>query len=174
VTGRAPASPRDRIARGAAGDLVTPQQGSGSPAEPASPPEVARARPDRAEARAASAARRELGARAEAAVAGYLAAQGLEILAVNARIGRLEIDVVARDGPVIAIVEVRTRGPGSYQRGLDSIDARKRALVRRAGERMWRARFAKVRGIERMRFDAASVTFLPSGEALVEHVKAAF
>ena len=133
-----------------------------------------RARPDRAEARATSARRRELGARAEAAVAAHLAAQGLEILAVNVRVGRLEIDVVARDGPVVAIIEVRTRGPGSYQRGLDSIDARKRALVRRAGERLWRARFSKIRDVERMRFDAASVTFLPSGEALVEHVKAAF
>lgn len=117
---------------------------------------------------------REAGARAEAAVAAYLAAQGLEILGLNTRVGRLEIDVLARDGPVVAVVEVRTRGPGSYVRALDSIDRRKRALVRRAGERLWRARFSKMRGVERMRFDAAAVTFLPSGEALVEHIKAAF
>jgi putative endonuclease len=119
-------------------------------------------------------ARRALGARAEDAVVAHLAAQGVEIVARNARVGRLEIDVVARDGPVIVIIEVRTRGAGSYVRALDSIDASKRARVRRAGERLWRATFSRVRGVERMRFDAASVTFLPSGEATVEIVKAAF
>jgi putative endonuclease len=119
-------------------------------------------------------ARMALGSRAEAAVAAYLAEQGLEILARNMRVGRLEIDVIARDGPVIAVIEVRTRGAGSYVRALDSIDASKRARVRRAGERLWRARFSRMRGIERMRFDAASVTFLPDGGLRVEHVKAAF
>lgn len=119
-------------------------------------------------------ARRALGARAEDAVVAYLAAQGVEVLARNARVGRLEIDVIARDGPVIAIIEVRTRGAGSYVRALDSIDAGKRARVRRAGEQLWRARFSRVRGVERMRFDAASVTFLPDGEISVEHIKAAF
>jgi putative endonuclease len=92
---------------------------------------------------------------------------------VNVRVGKLEIDVIARDGPVVVIVEVRTRGPGSYVRALDSIDARKRARVRRAGERLWRERFSRTPGLERMRFDAAAVTFLPSGEALVEHIRAA-
>ncbi|WP_437784936.1 YraN family protein [Sorangium sp. So ce1097] len=104
----------------------------------------------------------------------YLAAQGIEVVARNARVGRLEIDVIARDGPVIAIIEVRTRGAGSYVRALDSIDAGKRARVRRAGAQLWRARFSRVRGVERMRFDAASVTFLPDGEAHVELIKAAF
>ncbi|WP_437960066.1 YraN family protein [Sorangium sp. So ce119] len=119
-------------------------------------------------------ARRALGARAEDAVVAYLAAQGIEVVARNARVGRLEIDVIARDGPVIAIIEVRTRGAGSYVRALDSIDAGKRARVRRAGEQLWRARFSRVRGVERMRFDAASVTFLPNGETKIEHIKAAF
>jgi putative endonuclease len=59
-------------------------------------------------------------------------------------------------------------------RALDSIDAKKRARVRLAGERLWRARFSRMRGVERMRFDAASVSFLPGGEAVVEIVKAAF
>ncbi|MGK3964372.1 YraN family protein [Sorangium sp. So ce1667] len=123
---------------------------------------------------AAGHARRALGARAEEAVVAHLAAQGIEVIARNARVGRLEIDVVARDGPVIAIIEVRTRGAGSYVRALDSIDASKRARVRRAGEQLWRARFSRVHGVERMRFDAASVTFLPTGGVEIEIVKAAF
>ncbi len=96
------------------------------------------------------------------------------MLARNTRVGRLEIDLIARDGPVIVVVEVRTRGEGSWQRALDSIDARKRARIRRAGEQLWRERFASESGLERMRFDAASVTFLPGGGIVVEHVKAAF
>lgn len=77
--------------------------------------------------------RSALGAAAEDAVAKYLIARGLEVVARNARVGRLEIDLIARDGPVIAVVEVRTRGPTSWQRALDSIDAQKRARIRRAG-----------------------------------------
>lgn len=118
--------------------------------------------------------RKALGTAAEDAVASYLVARGLEVLARNTRVGRLEIDLIARDGPVIAVIEVRTRGASSWQRALDSIDARKRARVRRAGERLWRERFASASGIERMRFDAASVTFLPGGGIDVEYVKAVF
>lgn len=128
----------------------------------------------RPKAAARSTPQQELGARAEAAVAAHLAAHGLEILGINVRVGRLEIDVIARDGEVIVIVEVRTRGPGSYVRALDSIDAPKRARVRRAGERLWRERFSRMPGVERMRFDVAAVAFLPGGEAIVEHVRAAF
>ncbi|MCC6557819.1 MAG: YraN family protein [Polyangiaceae bacterium] len=169
--GRARARPGARTARRPAGDEPNsdPHVNATQETSPADPRRPAGSAAFRAEV----AARKERGARAEAAVAAYLAAQGLEILGMNVRVGRLEIDVVARDGPVIAIVEVRTRGEGSYLRGLDSIDARTRMLVRRAGERLWRARFSRVAGVERMRFDAAAVTFLPDGEAVVEHVKAA-
>lgn len=103
----------------------------------------------------------------------HLEAEGLEILAVNLRVGRLELDVVARDGPVIVIVEVRVRGPGAWQRALDSIDAKKRARLRKAGERLWRERFARDARVERMRFDAAAVELSPDGGARVEIVRAA-
>lgn len=118
--------------------------------------------------------RHVIGARAEDAVAAHLAQLGLVIIGRNVRVGRAEIDLIARDGPVIAIVEVRTRGASAYQRALDSIDPRKQARLRAAGERLWRERFVHDRTIERMRFDAAAVTFLPDGGALVEHVRAAF
>jgi putative endonuclease len=117
---------------------------------------------------------REIGARAERAVAAHLEAAGLEILALNLRVGRLELDVVARDGPVIAVVEVRSRGPGAWVRPFDSVDARKRERVRRAGERLWRDRFAGDARVERMRFDLAGVELLADGGARIEIVKAAF
>jgi putative endonuclease len=98
-----------------------------------------------------------VGARAEQQVAAYLAQAGLEILAVNLRVGRFELDIVARDGEVIAVVEVRARGPGSWLRPLDSVDRKKRERVRRAGERLWRDRFAGDASVARMRFDLAAV-----------------
>jgi putative endonuclease len=114
------------------------------------------------------------GAWAEDAAARALVASGLVLLERNLRVGRLEIDLVLRDGPVIVVVEVRTRGPGSWQRALDSIDPKKRARIRKAGERLWRERYAGDSGVERMRFDACAVELLPDGDARVEHVRAAF
>lgn len=114
------------------------------------------------------------GDRAERAAADWLVAQGFELLATNLRVGRFEIDLVLRDGPVIICVEVRTRGPGSWTGALRSIDAKKRARLRAAGERLWLERFARDASIERLRFDAAAVELLLDGSARVEHIKAAF
>ena len=104
----------------------------------------------------------------------YLAAQGVEILGTNVRAGRLEIDVLARDGEVIVVVEVRSRGSGAWVRAFDSIDWRKRQRIRNAGERLWRSRFAKRTDVHRMRFDCASVSFDADGTAHVEYVRSAF
>jgi putative endonuclease len=118
--------------------------------------------------------RSEDGRRAEAAVVAYLRAQGLAIVATNLRLSHLEIDVVARDGPVIVIVEVRTRGAGAWTTAFGSIDSQKRVRIRRAGERLWNRRYKHDQSVERMRFDAASVTFMPDGTPNVEYVRAAF
>lgn len=117
---------------------------------------------------------REIGARAEQLVAAHLASLGLQILATNLRVGRLELDLVARDGAVIAVVEVRARGGGSWLRPLDSVDAGKQARIRRAGERLWRDRFAGDARVERMRFDVAAVDLDAEGAPAIEIVKAAF
>lgn len=118
--------------------------------------------------------RRALGSRAEQAVLAHLEAQGVEILAVNLRVGHLELDLVAREGPVIVVIEVRTRGPGAWVRALDSVDAKKRERLRRAAEGLWRRRFARDPTVERMRFDVAAVDLDDGGGARVEIVKAAF
>jgi putative endonuclease len=97
---------------------------------------------------------------------------GVEVLDRNVRVGRLEIDLVAREGRVVALVEVRTRGAGSWQRPLDSIDAKKRARLVAAGERLWRERFREDPRVDRLRFDAATVTFDDDGAASVEYVRA--
>lgn len=88
--------------------------------------------------------------------------------------GRYEIDLLARDGSVIVVVEVRARGRGARVRALDSIDSAKRARLRRAAEWLWRDRFAKDPRLERVRFDCVAVTFDEADEPVVEYVRAAF
>lgn len=89
----------------------------------------------------------------------------------NLRLGALELDLVARLGELVAIVEVRSRGPGAWQSGHASVDPTKRQRLRRAGWRLWRR--LRHSGVGRLRFDTASVRF--SGElALVDYVTAAF
>lgn len=113
------------------------------------------------------------GRAAEDAVAAWLVAHGFTIVATNLRVGHYELDVVARSGPLIVVVEVRTRGARAWTTGFGSLDAGKRRRIRLAGERLWQRRYRKDASAERLRFDAASVTFV-DGESVVEYVPAAF
>jgi putative endonuclease len=116
--------------------------------------------------------RQARGRRAEAAVEDYLVVAGFEIVGRNVRLGALEIDLIARRGPLAVIVEVRSRGAGSFQGGLESITPRKQATLLRAAERAWHERIAKIPGIERMRIDVAAVTF-DGSETRVEYIEGA-
>ncbi|MBN1607554.1 MAG: YraN family protein [Polyangiaceae bacterium] len=118
--------------------------------------------------------RHDLAVAAERAVSEYLVARGYEIVASNLRMGYLELDLVARKGQVVAVVEVRTRGPRAWTTGLGSMGPLKRQRIRRAGERLWQRRYRNDDSVERMRFDAASVRFDARGVASVEYVIAAF
>ena len=116
--------------------------------------------------------RRARGLRAESAVADYLIARGFTLLAQGLRLGKLEIDLVARLGALVAVVEVRTRGSASWQGALASVGPRKRAHLLEASERLWREKLAQDRGIERFRIDVAGVTFA-GGETRIEYVEGA-
>jgi Holliday junction resolvase-like predicted endonuclease len=89
-------------------------------------------------------------------------------------VGKLELDIVARAGRVIAVVEVRARGAGAWTSGFGSIDGRKRRLIRRAGERLWQRHYKHDESVDRLRFDAASVEFDSDGTERVTYVIAAF
>jgi len=117
--------------------------------------------------------RHRTGQAAEAAVAAWLTSQGFTVLARNLRVGRDELDIVARQGALIAVVEVRTRGAGAWTSGFGSIGRQKRLRIRRAGARLWDRELRSDPTIERLRYDAASVTFR-DGEPHIEYVPAAF
>lgn len=94
----------------------------------------------------------------------------MEILDRNWRAGRRELDLVARDGDVVAFVEVKTRGPGPAA-PLEAIGRAKRRDLRRAAE----AWIHGHPGVGReFRFDAVGVRLLPGEPPEVEHVRAAF
>ncbi len=110
---------------------------------------------------------------AEQHVAAYLVRCGFQIVATNLRVGHLELDIVARQGGLIVVVEVRMRSPRAWTHGLSSVDGKKRFHVRRAGERLWQRRYRHDPSAERLRFDVASVS-LVEGELKLEYVPAAF
>ncbi len=115
-----------------------------------------------------------VGLQAEKAAAAHLAAQGLVLLAANVRVGRYEIDLIAREGDVLVVVEVRARGTNAFARALDSVDARKRGRIRAAAKHIWRSRYANDSRYERMRFDCVAVNIDEDGVSHIEHVRAAF
>ena len=117
--------------------------------------------------------RARLGQRAEEAVARYLEAAGCVIVGRNLRLGRLELDIVARRAELVLVVEVRTRGAGAWTTGLGSLSHAKRERIRRAGQRLWRDRYKGDPTVERLRFDAASVRF-DGAHADIDYVVAAF
>jgi putative endonuclease len=112
------------------------------------------------------------GKRAELAVADYLTGCGFSVLDSNVRAGRLEVDLIARRGPLVVMVEVRTRGGGSFASALASVTRTKRRRLLQAAERLWRERIAKMDGVTRVRIDVAAVTF-EGDETLVEYVEGA-
>lgn len=105
----------------------------------------------------------EKGDDAEARAAEHLAQAGLCVVGRNVRVGRGEIDVVARDGDVVVFVEVRRRK--TRVDALESIGPRKQALLARSGA-WWLARHAPQ---ARARFDVVVVV----GNR-IEHIVDAF
>ena len=112
--------------------------------------------------------RQERGKAAEVAVAAALEAEGFTIVALNLRLGHLELDIVARCAELVVVVEVRSRGPGARTTGFGSISATKRDRIRRAAKRLWRDRYMLDPTVCRLRLDAASVTFR-GGQAQISY-----
>ena len=112
----------------------------------------------------------DIGRLGETLAARYLARAGCRILARNWRAGRLELDLVVRDGRTIAFVEVKTRRPGP-QAPAEAVDRRKRRRLRRAAGR-WIAEHPGTRGD--YRFDVVAVTLGADGRARIRHLRGAF
>lgn len=104
---------------------------------------------------------------AESLVSDLLVGRGWTILDRRLRVGRLEVDVVARLGDVVALVEVRGRRVDGWVSGFDSIDPRKRKRLIVAARALWSRRFCADESVRIVRIDVASVTWR-DGAPLVE------
>ena len=76
--------------------------------------------------------RRSFSQQGEDLAARYLRKHGYEILDRNVRLGRYEIDIIARDGDTIAFVEVKTRKSDGYAAPEEKVTPEKRRHIRHA------------------------------------------
>jgi len=121
-----------------------------------------------------SSSRHARGREAEEAAAVRLQANGFRILWRNLRIGPLELDLVAKKGDLVVVVEVRTRGPGSFEKPLASISRTKRRTILRAVSALWKGRISKMPEVARIRIDVAAVTHDGAGAMTMEWIAGAF
>ncbi|HEY3279529.1 MAG TPA: YraN family protein [Gemmatimonadales bacterium] len=110
--------------------------------------------------------RHRRGLAAEEQAIRYLQSRGWEIAAHRFRVGRIEIDLVARRGPVVAFVEVKARRGEGFGSPLEAITGAKRREIVKAA-RVWVDRCGRPSDI--YRFDCIALT----GNKL-EHVEDAF
>jgi putative endonuclease len=114
---------------------------------------------------------KELGDRGEEIAARHLERAGWTILDRNFRIGRKEIDLVARRGDIVAFVEVKTRAGPGYGHPLEAITWKKRREIQQVAAG-WIDRRAP--GEVVFRFDAVAVTFARGAPPTVDHVEDAW
>lgn len=113
--------------------------------------------------------RAELGRRGENATAALLEERGFAIVARNARVGRLEIDLIATRGRLLVFCEVKTRRTDAYGSPVEAITRDKAVRVRRAGYAWARD---NARGMK-LRFDAAAVV-MRGGDISIDYYEDAF
>jgi len=96
----------------------------------------------------------------------YLLSRGWEVVAHRFRAGRIELDVVARRGSLVAFIEVKARRDGAFGSPFEAVTgAKRRELVRAA--RVWVDRFGRPTDV--YRFDCIGLT-----DNTLEHLEDAF
>jgi putative endonuclease len=116
--------------------------------------------------------RQQIGQAAEDAAVTFLESQGLAILLRNFRRRTGELDVVARDGDTLIIVEVRTRSSEQFGGAAASVDFRKRRRLLRAAAQLLQIR--PDLGKLKVRFDVIVVRQPLSARPRLEWIKHAF
>jgi putative endonuclease len=96
------------------------------------------------------------GALGENIAALYLQLGGCTILERNYRFEHVEIDLIVRDGPCVAFVEVKTRRSTAFGDALDAVSRDKLRNVRRAARKYLLAAPAGARASE-YRFDLVAL-----------------
>jgi putative endonuclease len=117
--------------------------------------------------------RQKLGRAAEEVAARHLVGRGWRLLGRNVRVGRGELDIIARRGRILAFVEVKARRTSTCGAPEDAIDLRKRRQVARLAELWLAARPWQLLGVDEVRFDVIAVD-ATAHPFRVRHLPAAF
>jgi putative endonuclease len=113
-----------------------------------------------------------LGRWGEDRAARFLQRRGWTLLARNYRFGRREVDLVVRQGRLVAFVEVKTRAGVGYGPPQEAITALKRREIEAVARH-----FLTCHGLGEadVRFDAVAITVRRDGRVVeVEHVEDAW
>lgn len=114
---------------------------------------------------------KETGARGEDAAAAYLERVGMTVVVRNWRCKSGEIDIVALDGTVLVIIEVKTRRTDANGTAEDAVSPAKRKRLLRLARAY--VSIADIEPVE-LRFDVITIRPLSEDRALLRHHRAAF
>ena len=101
----------------------------------------------------------------------FLAHCGWSIEAHRFRWGHHDLDLIARQGALVAFIEVKTRGSAEYGTPVESVGWRKRRTIARVAE-IWRLRHGRPDDV--YRFDVIAVRVVAAGPPEVEHTEDAW
>lgn len=109
------------------------------------------------------------GAAGEQLACQWLVDHGFRVLHRNWRHGRDEIDIVARDGRFLVVVEVKTLKSDRWGHPEDAVDLQKRMNLMRAAD----ALIEQTEEDLELRFDVIAITHKPLGPEIL-HIPDAF
>lgn len=114
---------------------------------------------------------RQFWQRGEDAAADFLRRRGLKILERNVRLGRNEVDIIARDGDTVVFVEVRTRMTEDAVRPEETVGPVKQKHLR-AAARWYLARHQQAETY--YRFDVVAIILPEAGKPEISYFPDAF
>lgn len=113
-----------------------------------------------------------LGRYGEGRAVEYLRSLGMRVLVRNWRTAHGELDVIAAEGDVLVICEVKTRSGLGWGSPLEAISSRKRSRLRRLALEWLEANSSNWRGRPReIRIDAIGILVPRRGAPVVQHVR---
>jgi putative endonuclease len=107
--------------------------------------------------------RPSLGRLGEDAAARYLVERGYRIVARNVRADRVELDLIARRGPLLVFVEVKTRRGTDPGRAAEAVDPRKQRRLRHGAQAWLASHPPQAQGARRHRLDVVTCVLLDAG-----------
>jgi putative endonuclease len=107
----------------------------------------------------------------ERAALGYLVSCGWDIEAHRFKLGRHDVDLIARRGNMVAFVEVKTRRSVTRGTPVESVNQRKQSIIAKVAS-VWCLRYGRAK--DEYRFDVVAVHQHSAGQYTIEHVEDAW